>query len=96
MKTKNQIIEVLFKGIEEFNIQNHTSIPKDLNYKLFGVESELDSLGLVNLIVIIEDCINDHFNLNISINDEKAMSQKNSPFRTIHTLADYLEPLINL
>ena len=62
---------------------------------LFGGGSDLDSLGLVNLIVCIEENINTEFNMSVSIADEKAMSQKHSPFRSVDTLADYLFALLN-
>lgn len=95
MKTKNEIIDIIFKSIDEINEQNGTNILKNLDTKLFGKESDLDSFGLVNLIVSIEENINYNFNVSISIADEKAMSQKNSPFKSVNTLADYTTELIN-
>ena len=58
---------------------------------LFGKDGKLDSLGLVNLLVIMEQNIEDEFDVIITIADERALSQKRSPFRTIGTLADYIE-----
>lgn len=94
MATKKDILEIIFNCIEEINQQNGTEITKDINTKLFGSESDLDSLGLVNLIVSLEEAINDKYNISISIADEKAMSQKQSPFKSIETLTDYLLKLI--
>lgn len=94
MVTKNEILEIIFNCIEDINQQSGTEISKDTNAKLFGSESDLDSLGLVSLIVGIEEAINDKNNISISIADEKAMSQKYSPFRSIETLADYLLELM--
>ena len=54
----------------------------------------MDSLGLVNLIVSVEQNIEDDFDVSITIADERAMSQKHSPFRTVGTLADYIEILL--
>jgi len=95
MTTKKEIIGIIFNSIEEINQQNDTHIVKDINTKLFGGNSELDSLGLVNLIVSIEEAINNGYNVSISIADEKAMSQKHSPFRSVDTLADYIVKLLN-
>ena len=61
---------------------------------IYGNDSRLDSLGLVNLLVTIEQNIEDEFDVSITIADEKAMSQKRSPFRTIGTLADYIDMLL--
>ena len=57
---------------------------------ILGKGSSLDSLGLVTLLVNIEQKIEDTMNINITIADEKAMSLKNSPFRTIGTLTDFI------
>jgi acyl carrier protein len=56
--------------------------------------SVIDSLGLVELIVEIEQRLRRDRGANITLADDKAMSQKNSPFRTIGTLANYIESLL--
>ncbi len=53
-----------------------------------------DSLGLVSLVVAAEESIEDTYGVNISLADERAMSQSKSPFRTIGTLAEYASQLI--
>ena len=57
---------------------------------LFGKESVLDSMGLVNVIIDIESRFLDE-GYEISLTSEKAMSRRNSPFRTISTLAEFIE-----
>ena len=61
---------------------------------IYGNDSRLDSLGLINLIVAVEQNIEDEFDVSITIADERAMSQKHSPFRTIGSLAEYIEMLL--
>ncbi len=56
---------------------------------LFGSEGVLDSLGLVSLIVAVEQGIEDRFGMGVTLADEKALSQRHSPYRTVRTLADY-------
>lgn len=58
---------------------------------LFGSDASLDSMGLVNLIVIVEQRLQDAFGVTIVLADERAMSQRSSPFRTVGTLAEYAE-----
>lgn len=94
MTTKDKIIEIIYEKIDEINEQNGLNIPKDINGRLFGRESELDSLGLVNLIVSVEESINEVYSTSITIASEKAMSQKHSPFRSVETLAEYIDLLI--
>ena len=61
---------------------------------IYGNDSRLDSLGLVNLLVTIEQNIEDEFDASLTLADERAMSQKHSPFRTIGSLADYIVMLL--
>jgi acyl carrier protein len=56
---------------------------------LFG-PGGLDSLGLVRFIVIVEERISDQTDRSLTLASDKAMSRKNSPFRTLATLADYI------
>ncbi|NJN93660.1 MAG: acyl carrier protein [Anaerolineales bacterium] len=58
--------------------------------RLIGREAALDSMGLVNLIVEVEQRLEDTYDLTVILADERAMSQKNSPFRSVETLADYI------
>ena len=94
---RNKIINVIYSSIDELNSQNEQEnhLSKTENTVIFGKESKLDSLGLVNFIVSLEQEINDEFDVEISLADEKAMSQENSPFRNILTLADYITVLID-
>ena len=61
---------------------------------LFGKSGLLDSMGLVSMIVAVEQDIEDMFNKTITIADSKAMSQKHSPFATVGSLAEYVTVLI--
>lgn len=56
---------------------------------LFGKEGMLDSLGLVSLVVAVEQAIEDKFEVSVALADEKALSQSSSPYRTVNTLAEY-------
>ena len=61
---------------------------------LFGAESPLDSLGLVALVIDVEEAMISK-GFNIVLSDERALSQRRSPFRDIASLVDYIERLIN-
>ena len=93
----DKIDKIIFKAVDEINIQlsNNKQLTKSSKTVLYGKNGQLDSLGLVNLIIIIEQNIEDEFDKNIIIADERAMSQKHSPFRTIDTLATYLNMILN-
>jgi len=91
-----KIISMVYEAIDSINEQNDQDelIEKSENTTLFGKDSKLDSLGLVNLIVAVEQNIEDEFETTITLADERAMSQKHSPFRTVGFLADYIEILL--
>jgi acyl carrier protein len=57
---------------------------------LFGPSGLLDSLGLVSVLVELEQKVSDASGRPVSLMDDKAMSETSSPFRTIRSLADYL------
>ena len=96
MVTKNKIDHIITEAIAEIN----SNLPKDKQFlisketPLFGENANIDSLGFVNLLVNIEYNIEDEFNLSITIADEHAMSLKNSPFKTLGTLSEYVLGLV--
>ena len=82
---------------EEINVHlsDKMQLIKSTKTRLYGGEGNLDSIELVNLVVAIEQNIEDEFDVSITIADERAMSQKHSPFRTIGSLATYLNMILN-
>jgi len=62
--------------------------------RLLGSQSVLDSMHLVSLIVTIEREVEDAFGVALTLADERALSMKASPFRSIQSLADYIGILI--
>ena len=62
---------------------------------LIGRRSVLDSLGLVTLIVEVEDRLMSTYGLSVTIADDRAMSQTRSPFLTPQTLAEYIGAILS-
>jgi acyl carrier protein len=65
------------------------SEPLDESTDLIGTKSVLDSLGLVQLLADLEQRLQAEHQLSLTLADERALSQKNSPFRSVGALADY-------
>ncbi|NPV76422.1 MAG: acyl carrier protein [Anaerolineae bacterium] len=88
----NDVLNKVMEAVEELNLQleEQQQIAVAPDTVLFGKGGKIDSLGLVNLIVILEGILQDAYNLDISLADERAISQKNSPFRTVQSLAEYI------
>jgi acyl carrier protein len=74
--------------------QDDKQIPAEVSTELYGKDGHLDSMGLVAFLIDIEELFLDE-DIQIALSDERAMSQKNSPFRTVETLRDYIEKLVN-
>ena len=90
------IIDLIFDTIDKFNNEysNEKQLEKSSHTALLGPGSKLDSLGLINLIVAVEQNVEDKFDITITLADERAMSQEISPFRTVGSLADYIEMIL--
>jgi acyl carrier protein len=94
---KQKIYEVVTGAILELN--NELQV-EELNSptsetRLYGSKSALDSISLVTLIADIEDKISAEFGRDIVLADERAMSQRLSPFGRVSTLVDYIEKLLS-
>ncbi len=62
---------------------------------LFGPSGLLDSIGLVSVIVELEQKLSDRAGRDVSLMDDRALSQARSPFRTVQSLADYAHARIS-
>ena len=81
------IIEIAGELREEEEIEITDELRADT--PLFGEDGLLDSMGLVSLVIAVEQAIEEQFERRVSLADEKALSQSNSPYRTVNSLADY-------
>ena len=92
----DKILELITNEIKDFNETLDVAISLDSGKDsvLFGQGSSLESVDFVSLIVNIEQAVSDEFDKDISLVDMRAMSQKNSPFRTVGSLAEYIQKLL--
>lgn len=96
MTQNGSVVQAIYDAIDEVNQQlpGKQRIEKSTDTVLFGRSGKLDSLGLVNLIVSVEERVEEEFGIAITIADERAMSQENSPFKSVGALADYISLLL--
>ena len=69
-------------------------LPVDESTVLLGEDALIDSLGLVNVIIEVEQRVFDDHGAQIIVVNERAMSMVNSPFRTVGSLAGYVVELM--
>ena len=92
------------KKIESFIIDKITEYSADNDIEISSVSSEtrligssgvFDSMDLVSFIVELEEAIEEIFDIEISLANEKAMSRRTSPFINATTLSTYVIERIN-
>jgi D-alanine--poly(phosphoribitol) ligase subunit 2 len=92
MLTRDHVVRRILDVACEMN--NTLSRPIDVaggeRAPLFGSDGVLDSLGLVSFIVAVEQALDEPPGAAVMLADERAVSQRVSPFRTVGTLADYV------
>ena len=88
---RNQIAELVINAVNEILDDENVAVTEKT--VLLGNEAAVDSMGLVNLIVDIEGALAD-IDVEVTLTSEKAMSQRNSPFRTVESLTDYIKELL--
>lgn len=97
MTATQPVVDVINSAVDDLNeiLDPEERLNKSADVVLIGQDARLDSLGLVNLIVLVEEKIRQRFGVGITLVDERAMSLTKSPFRTLGTLADFVEEQLN-
>jgi hypothetical protein len=94
--SREKISEIVINCVHQFAFESEIKIDlsEGENTRLFGGDAPLDSLGLVSLIVEIEETLEDKMGISVVLADEKAMSRRTSPFSRIVYLIDYIDELL--
>jgi acyl carrier protein len=97
MSNQERIVRAVYRAVDELNTQlpRGVHVEKSLDAELYGKTGKLESIDVVNFIMEVEDQIREEFGVSITIADDRAMSQQNSPFLTLGTLTEYLAQLLN-
>jgi acyl carrier protein len=92
MPDRESVRHVIYAAIDEHNeaVEAPARLAKSEDTVLFGRGGSLDSVGLVSLIVGVEQGIEERFGVCMTLADERAMSQKSSPFRSVRALTEYV------
>ncbi len=92
MIARSEAYEIVVAGLKEVFEQVGTPPPDNIGEDtvLVGNDAVLDSLGVVQLIVEVEQRVEQHHSISVTLANDKAMSARNSPFRTIGVLTDHV------
>lgn len=93
-KILDLVLEATEEAFRQKEINNEgSSIQPDT--ALFGLNGHLDSLALVYLVLDVEQRVEESLGVPIILTDDRAMSQRRSPFRTVESLAQYVHSQVN-
>jgi D-alanine--poly(phosphoribitol) ligase subunit 2 len=90
--THHDVLEVIFRAIDEANklATPESQLVKQSSTVLLGEGGVLDSLGLITLIVAIEERLQSDLDVQAIVLDEEALADPEGPYRTIETLANWI------
>jgi D-alanine--poly(phosphoribitol) ligase subunit 2 len=96
MGTPDTCLDVVYRAIDQTNqlLDGDRRLSRAPDTVLFGEGGILTSLELVALIADVEELLEDEIGVTVILADERALSQKTSPFRTARSLADYAATLV--
>jgi acyl carrier protein len=97
MNEPEDILAAIYRAIDWINgeLPLDRKLIKAPETRLVASQSVVDSMQLVNLILAIEREMEDTFGVAVTLANERALSMKASPFRSIQSLADYIGTLVN-
>ena len=86
------ILELVIETVRAYrldmNAEGDEAIEPDTS--LFGPEGALDSIGLVSVVIELEQKLSDLSGNDVSLMNDRAMSRSQNPFRTPRALAEYV------
>jgi len=89
------ILKIVHAAIDDVNDQMDSNrIEKDPQAALYGPGGVLDSMGIISLIVAVEQHAQDDLGVSVTLASDQAMSAAQSPFRTVATLTEYVARLL--
>ena len=95
---KNQLLALLVNVVEGLNERRDEKIPTEnlLEVGLYGDTGVFDSMHLVNFLVLVEEALEDEFDVEISLTSERAVSRRVNPFASGRRLIEFIEEEIGL
>lgn len=93
---RGAVATMVLAGTRDVLTSSGMELPPDLGEatRLVGQQAVLDSIGMVTLVVDLEQRVESEYGAVIALANDRAMSMRNSPFRTVGTLTDYVCSLL--
>jgi D-alanine--poly(phosphoribitol) ligase subunit 2 len=96
-RLREDILRFIYSAIDEVDALATSGAPveKTPEARLLGSDQGVDSLTFVNLVVAIEEQMQKKLGKSIVLVDEENMGTEEHPFRTISTMAEYIERVLS-
>ena len=93
---ESRILDIVLRTLESANLARTPEQQLEVSptAPLFGAPGRLDSLGLVALLIDVEEAFAAEGHP-VTLSDERAVSQRRSPFRDVPSLVHYIHRLLN-
>ena len=97
MMKREQVLGAIYGAITRVNAMRDSDDLLDCkeDTPLYGRDGKLDSLGLVSLVMDVEQTISQESGDAVVLADERAIAQSRSPFRDVGTFADFVIQRLN-
>lgn len=83
---------MIYDTLEHLSEQNpELRFERSPDTSLTGPTSQLDSLSLVNFLLLLERSLEEKIGVYVSIANEKLLLDSNNPLKTVASLATYIE-----
>jgi acyl carrier protein len=96
MDLKEKVNKAVYEAIDVLNEQldGGQKLEKKPDTVLLGKNGKLDSIGFVNLIVLLEEHCQSECGVTISLTDALGTMTDDNPFQTVRSLIEYLQQLV--
>ena len=96
MGGSGRVTMAVYAAVDEINRQldPEERLEKSMETAVFGGPGGLDSLGLINLIVEVEERIAREWGVAINLADESVIAREDSPFQSLGALVAHVTSLV--
>jgi acyl carrier protein len=94
---RDQILAIIKRSISEENelLESPIDLSAGESTPLYSHAGHLDSMGLVSLVVAVEQAIQATLRCRVTLANNRAMSAHGSPFATLGSFTDYVLSQVN-
>lgn len=94
--TDSEMLTLVIDAFRQVATEQQLGLPDEPgpDTPLMGPDALFDSLGLVSVVLAVEEAIEDRHGVSITLASERALSEEHSPFRSVGSLSRYALRLV--